>query len=211
MINNKDFTYLVNKENPLKPNFVPDDIVTVEIEDKKIEKIVNFSSKSMISKSILPYFKQMAEDALKDGMIMIIDSGYRSYEMQQKVWDMFIEKVGLEQTKKQVALPGTSEHQTGIAMDIAFVRDNQFYDDLKEDDPESQWLMHNAYKYGFILRYPKGKEAITGYMYEPWHYRYVGVKLAKFLTLKGLTLEEYYMKKDDYDKELNIDLKKKTL
>ena len=131
----------------------------------------------------------MAEDAKKDGFVMLIDSGYRSYKRQQEVWDMFIDKVGLEETKKQVALPGTSEHQTGLAVDIAFIRNNQFYDDLKGEDPESIWLYNNAYKYGFILRYPKG------YKYEPWHYRYVDNPLATYLTENNLTLEEYYEKK----------------
>lgn len=194
-MNNKDFTYLVNKDHTLPANFVPDDIVTIEFENEEIEKLANFGSKSMISKSILPYFDKMAEDAKKDGFVMLIDSGYRSYKRQQEVWDMFIDKVGLEETKKQVALPGTSEHQTGLAVDIAFIRNNQFYDDLKEEDPESIWLYNNAYKYGFILRYPKGKEDITGYKYEPWHYRYVGNPLATYLTENNLTLEEYYEKK----------------
>ena len=110
-MNNKDFTYLVNKDHTLPANFVPDDIVTIEFENEEIEKLANFGSKSMISKSILPYFDKMAEDAKKDGFVMLIDSGYRSYKRHQEIWDMFIAKVGLEETKNTSALTKNNSQQ----------------------------------------------------------------------------------------------------
>ena len=93
-----------------------------------------------------------------------------------------------------MAIPGSSEHQTGLAFDVAFIRNNEYSLIALETDPEIKWLLKNAYKYGFILRYPKDKENITGYSYEPWHYRFVGIKLAKMLYKNNLTLEEYYKK-----------------
>lgn len=96
----------------------------------------------------------------------------------------------------KVALPGTSEHESGLAIDCGIVIDGEYIDELPENAPITKWIHENCYKYGFILRYPKGKEEITGYKYEPWHLRYVGPKLAKYLTENDLTLDEYYLNKD---------------
>ena len=136
----------------------------------------------------------MKQDALKKGINLMVGSGYRSYDYQQVIWDHYVESKGLEEAKKFVAIPGSSEHQTGLAFDVAFIRNNEYSLIALETDPEIKWLLKNAYKYGFILRYPKDKENITGYSYEPWHYRFVGIKLAKMLYKNNLTLEEYYKK-----------------
>ena len=106
--------------------------------------------------------------------------------------EIFSEKYGLERTEKYVAPPGASEHQSGLAIDVSCFRDGVFCDVLNDEDPEIVWLHQHCYEYGFILRYPKGKEDITGYAYERWHFRYVGKELAKTLHDNGLTLEEYY-------------------
>ena len=95
-----------------------------------------------------------------------------------------------------VAPPGTSEHQTGLAIDFASFQDGKYQEALTEK--EIEWLQNNAHRFGFILRYPKGKESITGYNYEPWHYRYVG-DLSYILYNFDITLEEYYLKKEYYD------------
>ena len=124
-------------------------------------------------------------------MFIIVDSGYRSYEYQEKVLKSLIEKKG-EKAYRLVALPGSSEHQTGLAMDIAYMKNGIYSDDVKDSDKEVEWMKKNSYKYGFILRYPKGKEEITGYDYEPWHYRFVGINLAKILYDQNITMEEYY-------------------
>lgn len=89
-----------------------------------------------------------------------------------------------------VAIPGTSEHNLGLAVDICAL-DYQILDDAQADTPEQQWLMEHCAEYGFILRYPKGKEDMTGIIWEPWHYRYVGVEAAQEISQSGLCLEEY--------------------
>ena len=137
----------------------------------------------------------MMEDAKKERLEFIVDSGYRSYNYQKQILDRFLQEMG-EDAYKRVALPGASEHQTGLAFDFAYYKDGIYSDDVKDDDEVAIWLANNSYKYGFILRYPKGKEDITGYQYEPWHFRYVGLELAKELFFEGITLEEYYSRKE---------------
>ena len=99
---------------------------------------------------------------------------------------------GIEHANKYVAKPGTSEHQTGLAIDISIRRNNEILEATSEDDPEIKWLRRNSYKYGFILRFPKDKEKLTGYEYESWHYRYVGEKIATYIHDNNLCFEEYY-------------------
>ena len=105
-------------------------------------------------------------------------SAYRSYDVQKKLYYKFVSLIGINKASTRVSLAGSSEHQTGLAVDItsksAVAKGIKF-----GSTKESKWIEDNAYKYGFILRYPKGAENITGYMYEPWHLRYVGVDLAK--------------------------------
>ena len=142
----------------------------------------------------------MKEAALLEGMDIDISSGYRSYAYQQKLFKYNVELIGLEETKKKVALPGTSDHHTGLALDYYSFRTNEDgsifpYTDIKEEDREYQWIKDNCYKYGYIVRYPKGKEHITGYIFEPWHLRYVGLDIAKEIYYNNITLEEYVGKK----------------
>ncbi len=128
---------------------------------------------------------RMFDAAAADGCSMHIDSGFRSYATQTWLYNSYVQRDGVSEADRYSARPGYSEHQSGLAFDIndtssAFA-----------STPEAYWLAKNAYKYGFILRYPEGKESITGYMFEPWHYRYVGVEKAKLIYDSGLTLEEY--------------------
>ncbi len=133
----------------------------------------------------------MRKDALKLGYDIEVDSGYRSYEYQQKIFDNLYNEKG-EEAYKFVALPGTSEHQTGLAFDYCLFINGVYTDDINDYQEETKWIHNNCYKYGFILRYPKGKEDITGYNYEPWHLRYVGNEISKIIFEKNITLEEYY-------------------
>ena len=188
-----DTLLLVNKTHPLSKNFVPDDLIITDNNESNFHKYVDSSLKPMVSELIYPYFMKMQRDALKENIHIIVDSGYRSYEYQEKVYSSLINKIGLKDASNRVALPGCSEHQTGLAIDVAYIRNNMYIDNILEDDVETIWLHKNAYKYGFILRYPKGREQITGYVYEPWHYRYVGV-VAKTIYEQNLTLEEYLEK-----------------
>lgn len=119
------------------------------------------------------------------GYDMTIVSGFRSYEKQKSVFEYWCSVDGYETACTYSALPGQSEHQTGLALDITSL--NQSYGTT----PEGKWLAANCWQYGFILRYPKGKESITGYMYEPWHVRYLGTSTAKLVYDSGLTLEEF--------------------
>lgn len=184
-----DYTILVNKENVLSKDFVPEDLVEIhEPTGSKLDKTYINRLNSVAYRA----FKEMQKDALKNGFEIFVDSSYRTYEYQKRVYDKIVEEKGIEHAKKYVALPGSSEHQTGLAIDIIFRRNNEMIEEQKEDDPEIKWLFANAYKYGFILRFPKGKEKITGFNFEPWHFRYVGKKLSEELFASDITLEEYY-------------------
>ena len=130
-------------------------------------------------------FEQMKADAAAEGLKLKIVSGYRSYRDQINAYTKFSKRDGQDAADRYSARPGHSEHQTGLAMDI-----NSVYKSFA-DTPEGIWLAANCTKYGFILRYPEDKEAVTGYMYEPWHIRYVGVETAAVISESGLCLEEF--------------------
>ena len=123
--------------------------------------------------------------ALKDGVKLKIISGFRSYGYQEEIYNIYVKEFGEAKTNTFSAKPGHSEHQTGLAIDIC--EDSDKFIGTKEDI----WLQQNAHKFGFIIRYPKGKEYITGYKYEPWHLRYLGTKHSKIIYDKNITLEEY--------------------
>ena len=189
-----DVEVLINKENRLDENYIPDDLVITDNNENNFHNFIDPNHKPMISKKVYPYFLKMKEDALKEGHNLVLDSGYRSYQYQKNIWDDYIEKYGLEKTKELVAPPGASEHQSGLAFDVAFMRENKFVEHVTDDLEETKWMIKNAHKYGFILRYPKGKENITGFKFEPWHYRYIGKEFATYLYQNNLTLEEYLKK-----------------
>ena len=147
----------------------------------------------MISADILPYFEAMQKAAEALGLRkIIVDSGYRPYEYQQVIFYKSVAEKGLEETLRLVSLPGSSEHQTGLAIDIAYMDNGVYIEKTSDEDPEIKWLKENAYKFGFILRYPEGKEDVTNIQYERWHYRFVGVEMATILYAEGITLDEYY-------------------
>ena len=136
----------------------------------------------LIDKETLSAYTKLFNASLLNNIQLTVFSAYRSYEYQEALYN--------KEDNTFVAAPGTSEHQTGTALDIANINTGLtiHFDETKE----SIWLQNNAYKYGFIQRYPKGKEHITGYPYESWHYRYVGIKIAKVIFEQNLTLEEYF-------------------
>ena len=145
---------------------------------------------------VAPYYQQMYDAALKDGITLTPISGYRSYDRQKNNFENRIKEHmnsgmdKVEATKKAatvIMVPGSSEHNAGLAMDICSLAESF------ENYKEFQWLDEHAHEYGFILRYPKDERSreITGVVYEPWHYRYVGVDTAKEIKSKGITLEEY--------------------
>ena len=140
-----------------------------------------------LNRKLLKTFKKMQNAALKEEIEIKILSGFRSYDRQKQIYNKYFEEDS-KNVDNYSARPGHSEHQSGLAIDVNDASDTFI------DSKEAKWLDKNAYKYGFILRYPKNKSNITGYKYEPWHYRYVGKKLAKKLYNNGLwkTMEEYF-------------------
>ena len=186
-----DVTVLVNKENVLDKDYVPCNMYVVDENENNFHQFKDASLKPMLRSDIKEYVDKLINDAQGLGLPIIVDSGYRSFKYQQVVLDALIKEKG-DEAFKLVALPGASEHQTGLAIDFAYYENGNYNDDVKENDKEAIWLKNNAWKYGFILRYPKGKEDVTGYNFEPWHFRFVGLKLAKYLFKNDLTLEEYY-------------------
>lgn len=187
--NNDKYKILVNKNNPLDQNYIPEDLV--EYTEYNGEKI-NSNHKIMLEKNTMLAFFEMQKVAETFGYHIIVDSGYRSYNYQKTILQKFLQDRG-EEAYNIVALPGTSEHQTGLAFDIALYKNGEYTDEFDETFPEIIWLYENCYKFGFILRYPKGREKETGYNYECWHFRYVGKDTAQYMHDNNiLTLEEYH-------------------
>ena len=179
-VNHIDYDFVVNKNYKLDEDYIPNDLEQINLKysckDKYLRKVAKI------------YFEKMANDARKEGFNIIAVSTYRSYKYQEKLYNNYIKEKGLHYADMASARPGHSEHQTGLAVDIADL--SLDYDNF-ENTKEFNWVKHNAHKYGFILRYPKAKLHITGFKYEPWHYRYVGIEIATDIYKNNLTLEEY--------------------
>ena len=175
---------LVNKNYQLQEDYMPSDLEEVHVEFAFEHKYLRKEAKNA--------FEEMAQQAKKDGYQIILVSAYRSYSYQNELYQHYVKTSGKNYADRCSARPGHSEHQTGLALDI--MGENGDYN-LFEDTKEFQWMRKHAYQYGFILRYPKDGYDITGFKYEPWHYRYVGKDLASYLTKNNMTLDEYYFKK----------------
>ena len=130
-------------------------------------------------------FDKMQAAAAAEGLNIYISSGFRSYDYQSGLYDRYVQRSGKAEADRYSARPGHSEHQTGLAFDLNSI------DMTFADTDECAWVNEHCAEYGFIIRYPKGSESITGYMYEPWHLRYLGTENAKKVYDSGLTLEEY--------------------
>lgn len=187
-----NYSILVNKQNLLDKSYQVNNLISVgKIYKSEINAYTD--EDILLEEKTAKSLKNMINDAnkIEPNVIVIPDSGYRSIKYQQEVMEYYIAKEGLEKAKSRVAEPGTSEHHTGLAIDIAIFDNGKYNDDITGEEPTIKFIHNNCYKYGFILRYPQGKENITGYRYEPWHFRYVGNELAKYLYDNNLTLEEY--------------------
>lgn len=144
------------------------------------------------SKTAREAFDEMAAEAMLSGFNLTAFSTYRSYEYQVSLYDRYVKRDGVEAADRYSARPGYSEHQTGLAFDIGEVNYEKYWASSKFGETEAgKWVAANANRYGFILRYPKGKEDITGYMHESWHFRYVGKEIAEDIFKRNITLEEY--------------------
>ena len=176
----KENLIIVNKYYYLKKDYEPENLVAIS----------STYGTGYIKKEVLEAFKEMYNDAVKVGLYPYIQSPYRSYSRQSTLYNNYVSRDGKTLADTYSARPGYSEHQTGLAMDLGTKQNHSI--SAFENSKEFTWVKENAYKYGFILRYPKGKEYITGYMYEPWHYRYVGKDVAKYIHDHNITFEEYY-------------------
>lgn len=172
---------LVNKYHYLPVDYNPTDIVDV--------KNWYCYGENQIKEEVYQQFIEMFNAAKEDGKKIIISSGYRTYEDQKETYNNYVDRYGTKKADTLAARPGFSEHETGLTLDITTGTATK---DTFEDTLEFKWLEENSYKYGFILRYPKDKEDITGYAYEPWHYRYVGVEIATKIHELDITFDEYY-------------------
>jgi zinc D-Ala-D-Ala carboxypeptidase len=180
---------LVNKQYFLPENYVPEDLVRPNVAFSFGGEAVE---KSLMRQEAADALTKMFTEAKNAGIELFAVSGYRSFNRQQILFEAESNRVGKEKAMQVVAIPGSSEHQSGLAMDITSRSINFNLDESYADTNEGKWLAENAHHFGFILRYPKGKESITNYIYEPWHFRYVGVKAAKVIYEQNWTLEEYF-------------------
>lgn len=178
-----NLTTLVNKYRKLPDNFIPKNLVPID---------ENCSTKeTLLEKTARDAFHKLCQHMKNQGFNLLGASGYRSYNYQNNLYNNYVNKDGVENADSYSARPGHSEHQLGLAIDVAS-GDNNI--DKFENSDEFEWLKNNAHKFGFIIRYPKDKEHITGYGYEPWHYRYVGVDIATYIFENSITYDEYYVR-----------------
>lgn len=180
-------TVLVNKAEPLrKPDYKPSDLV--EMSAIGVPSANNHSLRREAAEAI----KKMFQAASKAGHDLDMTSGFRDRALQQELYEGYIDELGEEGADATSARPGHSEHQTGLAADISAPAEGCILEACFADTKAGKWLLENSWKYGFILRYPKGKTAITGYDYEPWHFRYIGVEAAtEYHESKAATYEEF--------------------
>lgn len=180
-----DTQMLVNKYYLLSSDYAPDDLVNVpqtyswgELGSQRVREVAYNA------------FLDMWNAAEQEGYYLMINSSYRSYQDQEAVYNNYKSSSGQKYADSIAARPGSSEHQTGLAIDI-FSKTNTNRNSFT-DSPEAKWLEDNAHIYGFILRYPEDKVDITGYSYESWHFRYVGEEIATYIYEHDITFEEYY-------------------
>lgn len=171
---------LVNKHNYLKENYVPNNL-------EQIDTKYALSNMSLVNTAKYA-FENMSKEAKKENLKIIAMSTYRSYEYQVNLYNNYAKSDGKAAADTYSGRPGNSEHQTGLAVDV--YNQDETYTNFEKTE-EYIWMQDNAYKYGFILRFPKGKEKETGYEFESWHYRYVGKNIAKIIKENNISLEEY--------------------
>jgi len=177
---------LVNKKHCLSPDYVPPDLTRPDINFTFSEDL----PKKLMRKEAAEALTRLFEQASSKGITLLGVSGYRSYQTQKEIFENKARLQGEAQANRTSARPGQSEHQTGLAMDITCPSVYNLSTSFGST-PEGKWVAQNAADFGFIIRYQKGKEGITGYIYEPWHLRYVGIGAARYIYQNGITLEEY--------------------
>jgi D-alanyl-D-alanine carboxypeptidase len=182
-----DLLAIVNKEHALPEDYIPSDLVVPDVRFPFTEEL----PKKQLREIAADALEEMFEAADEDGMDLFAQSGYRSFERQEAIFAINAEEDGEDEANQYSARPGESEHQSGLAMDVTSPDVNYELTVDFRNTSEGEWVEENAAAYGFIIRYPEGKEDITGYQYEPWHLRYVGKNAAEKIMTEGITLEEY--------------------
>lgn len=177
---------IANKKHRLPEGYVPPNLRDVNVSTN--------GNSVQLQDEAASALEQMFTAAQNEGIYLICASGYRSEEYQAELYNMYASRDGTDAADEYSSRPGYSDHQTGLAADISDHDEATFLTTDMINTPEGQWLYQHAHEYGFILRYPEGKEAITGYEFEPWHYRYVGVENASLIynTSPDETMEEFY-------------------
>lgn len=186
--NPMDTLILVNKHN--RAPAVPVALVKPDVRPTKESVSENIYMQPVAARAL----EELFDGALDEGITLYATSGFRSYSTQKAIFERKLDTMSEKAANASVAKPGYSEHQTGLAMDVE--GHSSLGSGLIQDfgeTPEGKWLAENCHKYGFIIRYPKGKTDITGYVYEPWHIRYVGKEAAAEITALDVTFEEYIL------------------
>jgi D-alanyl-D-alanine carboxypeptidase len=180
---------IVDKSHPVQPSsYAPPDLVLPNV-SQRLPGATEMKLRTMAATAL----EHMFAAAQKANVPLIISTAYRGYSYQKSLYDSYVRSDGQTAADTYSARPGYSEHQTGLAVDIRAKSGQCSLDQCFGTIAEGKWLAANAYKYGFLLRYPKDKEAITGYKYEPWHFRYIGTDLSEELRQQGIeTLEEFF-------------------
>ena len=171
---------IVNKYYKLNSDYEPSDLT-------KINSKYSSGSNQRLRKEAAAKFEEMANAMLSEGLKIYAGSTYRSYDYQLGLYNRYVAQDGFAEAETYSARAGYSEHQLGLAVDIL----NGRWSYLSESDKEYNWLINNSYKYGYILRYPRNKEYVTGYVFEDWHFRYLGIELATKVYESNLTYDEY--------------------
>ncbi|SDI30908.1 D-alanyl-D-alanine carboxypeptidase [Alteribacillus persepolensis] len=183
-----DVKALVNREYLLPADYTPEDLVVPDVAFPFEE---NHPKKQIREVAAAP-LEELFAKAAEEGLSLYAVSGFRSYERQEAIFAANVREDGEAAANQYSAKPGQSEHQSGLAMDVSSPSNDLALTDAFGETPEGKWLKTNAYRFGFIIRYPEGKTDITGYQYEPWHLRYVGKEAAQVIHEEEITLEEYY-------------------
>lgn len=181
---------VVNKMRPLQPkDYAPKDLVVPNVPLRLSSDQEEMHVRADTAKAL----ETMFNAASKQGIKLMLSSGYRSYNFQVNLYNGYVKQQGQSDADKQSARPGYSEHQTGMAADLEPTSRTCEVEQCFATTPEGKWLAANAYKYGFIIRYPQGKDSVTGYEYEPWHVRYIGASLAGEMHKETVaTMEQFF-------------------
>lgn len=186
--NPNSIVVMVNKQYALPEDYEPDDLVYPDVPFIFSEKI----DKRKLRTEAAAALEKLFAAAEEDGVHLAGVSGYRSYSRQKTLFEQYAKRDGEEAARMYSAYPGTSEHQTGFAIDVSGTDGKCAAESCFEGTPEALWLADHAWEHGYVIRYPADKVEITGYKYEPWHIRFVGEELARELHERGFVLEEYY-------------------